>query len=118
MVFNVVARNQDDHTRNIAFLMDLDGNWRLASAFDVIWSYNAEGEWTNSHQMSINGKRNGFERQDFLDVAKQFRIKKPLDVLAEVGAAVSRWSVIAEEVGIDPKRITTIASTHRLGIVV
>jgi serine/threonine-protein kinase HipA len=68
--------------------------------------------------MSINGKRNGFERQDFLDVAKQFRIKKPLDVLAEVGAAVSRWSVIAEEVGIDPKRITTIASTHRLGIVV
>jgi len=118
MVFNVVARNQDDHTRNIAFLMDHDGNWHLAPAFDVIWSYNAEGEWANSHQMTINGKRKGFNREDFLDVAKQFRIKKPLDVLADVGAAIRRWPVFAEEVGVDPERITTIASTHRLGIVV
>ena len=118
MVFNVVARNQDDHTRNIAFLMDHDGNWHLAPAFDVIWSYNAEGEWTNSHQMTINGKRKGYKREDFLDVAKQFRIKKPLDVLADVGAAIRRWPVFAEEVGVDPERITTIASTHRLGIVV
>jgi serine/threonine-protein kinase HipA len=117
MVFNVVARNQDDHTRNIAFLMDHDGNWHLAPAFDVIWSYNAEGEWTNSHQMTINGKRKGFNREDFLDVAKQFRIKKPLDVLADVGAAIRRWPVFAEEVGVDPERITIIASTHRLGIV-
>lgn len=118
MVFNVVARNQDDHTRNIAFLMGHDGNWHLAPAFDVIWSYNAEGEWTNSHQMTINGKRKGFKREDFLDVAKQFRIKKPLEVLADVGAAIRRWPVFAEEVGVDPERITIIASTHRLGIVV
>ena len=118
MVFNVVARNQDDHSRNIAFLMDRDGNWRLAPAFDVIWSYNAQGEWTNRHQMTVNGKRNSFEKQDFIDVAKQFRISKPLEILADVGAAVRRWPDFAEEVGVEAKRITQIASTHRLEIVV
>lgn len=114
MVFNVVARNQDDHTRNIAFLMGRDGNWRLAPAFDVIWSYNAQGESTNRHQMTVNGKRNGFEKQDFIDVARQFRISRPLEILADVGGAVRRWPDFAEEVGVEPKRITQIASTHRL----
>jgi serine/threonine-protein kinase HipA len=117
MVFNVVARNQDDHTRNIAFLMDRNGNWHLAPAFDVIWSYNIESKWTNKHQMTINGKRNGFKRQDFLDVASQFRIKKPSDVLGEVGAAIRHWPAFADEVGVASERIQTIASTHRLGIV-
>jgi serine/threonine-protein kinase HipA len=114
MVFNIIARNQDDHTRNIAFLMDREGNWHLAPAFDVIWSYNSKGEWTNRHQMTINGKRDGFENQDFIELAKQFRIKKPLDIIADVGAAIRRWPDFAKEVGLKPKRITGIASTHRL----
>ncbi|MBW1836202.1 MAG: type II toxin-antitoxin system HipA family toxin [Deltaproteobacteria bacterium] len=117
MVFNIVARNQDDHTRNIAFLMDRDGSWNLAPAFDVIWSYNSEGEWTNHHQMTINGKSDGFEKQDFIEVAKQFRIKKPMDILADVGAAVHRWPDFAKEVGVKRNRITEIASTHRLHLV-
>jgi len=117
MVFNVVARNQDDHTRNIAFLMDQDGSWHLAPAFDVIWSYNAEGEWTNHHQMTINGKRDNFEKQDFIEVAKQFRIKKPMDILADVGAAVRSWPDFAKEAGVNQNRITEIASTHRLHLV-
>jgi serine/threonine-protein kinase HipA len=117
MVFNVVARNQDDHTRNIAFLMDQNGNWHLAPAFDVIWSYNSKGEWTNRHQMTVNGKRDGFEKQDFIEVAKQFRIKKPMDILADIGTAVLRWPDIAEEVGVKRNRITEIASTHRLHLV-
>lgn len=117
MVFNVVARNQDDHTRNIAFLMDRKGDWHLAPAFDVIWSYNTEGEWTNRHQMTINGRRDGFEKQDFIEVAKQFRIKKPMDMLAEIGVAVRRWPDIAKEVGVKQKRIMEIASTHRLYLV-
>ena len=117
MVFNVVARNQDDHTRNIAFLMDRDGNWHLAPAFDVIWSYNSEGEWTNRHQMTINGKHDGFEKQDFIEVAKRFRIKKPMDILADVSAAVRRWPDFAKEVGVKRIWITEIASTHRLHLV-
>ena len=114
MVFNVIARNQDDHTRNIAFLMDREGRWRLAPAFDVIWSYNAQGEWTNHHQMTINGKRYGFERRDLIEVAQQFRIKKPLDILAQVGAAIQRWPQFAAHEGVSSVRITQIASTHRL----
>jgi serine/threonine-protein kinase HipA len=117
MVFNVVARNQDDHTRNIAFLMDRDGKWRLSPAFDVIWSYNPEGLWTNFHQMTINGKRDGIELQDFMEVAKQFRVKKPMDILADIGAAVRRWPDLAKEVGVERNRITQIASTHRLYLV-
>jgi len=117
MVFNIITRNQDDHTRNIAFLMDRDGNWHLAPAFDVIWSYNSEGEWTNRHQMTINGKRDGFENQDLIEVAKQFRIKKPMDILADVGAAVHRWPDFAKEVGVKRNRITEIASTHRRHLV-
>jgi serine/threonine-protein kinase HipA len=114
MVFNIIARNQDDHTRNIAFLMDRDSNWHLAPAFDVIWSYNSKGEWTNRHQMTINGKRDGFEKQDFIELAKQFRIKKPMDIIADVGTAIRRWPDFAKEVGLKRKRITDIASTHRL----
>ena len=69
MVFNIVARNQDDHTRNIAFLMDDQGAWRLAPAFDVMWAYNASGPWTNRHQMSVGGKRDGFKRADIIKLA-------------------------------------------------
>ena len=84
----------------------------------MIWSYNAQGEWTNRHQMTINGKRNGFEKQDLIDVARQFRISKPLEILANVGTAVRGWPDFAEEVGVETNRITQIASTHRLEIVV
>ena len=117
MVFNAVARNQDDHTRNISFLMDADGSWRLAPAFDVIWSYNPGGEWTNRHQMSINGKVDGFRKKDLVEVARRFHIKKPLDILAEVGAAVERWPAFAEKAGVEQKRIQSISVTHRLHLV-
>ena len=117
MVFNIIARNQDDHTRNIAFLMDRDGNWHLAPAFDVIWSYNSEGEWTNRHQMTLNGKRDDFEKQDFIELATQFRIKKPRDIIADVGAAIRRWPDFANDVGVKRKRITDIVSTHRSHLV-
>jgi serine/threonine-protein kinase HipA len=116
MVFNVMARNQDDHTRNIAFLMDRNGHWRLAPAFDVIWSYNSKGSWTNRHQMTINGKTDGFERQDFIEVAKRYNIKKPLDILAAVTSAVRRWPEFADEAGVAPERISTVAATHRLNL--
>jgi serine/threonine-protein kinase HipA len=68
VVFNVLARHQDDHTRNIAFLMEPDGRWRLAPAFDLIWSHNPEGKWTDSHQLRVNGKRDDFKNADLLAV--------------------------------------------------
>lgn len=117
MVFNVMSRNQDDHTRNIAFLMDNTGEWQLAPAFDVIWCYNPIGEWTLQHQMRINGKRDNFIREDLLSVAEQYGIKRATRIIAEVGRGVNHWPEFAEEARVSPDLIGKIASTHRLDLV-
>jgi serine/threonine-protein kinase HipA len=114
MVFNVLARNQDDHTRNIAFLMDRRGAWRLSPAFDVVWAYNPTGDWTNRHQMSVNGKRDRFARADLLAVADQFGIKNAREILAEVGAAVARWGELAKLADVSPALRDSVGKTHRL----
>ncbi|HVM62519.1 MAG TPA: type II toxin-antitoxin system HipA family toxin [Verrucomicrobiae bacterium] len=114
MVFNVVARNQDDHTRNIAFLMDQHGEWRLSPAFDVIWSYNPGGRWTDRHQMSINGKRTDFTRGDLLGVARQYGIRDGGNLIEQVISAVADWPRFAEEAGVPVKQRETISKTHRL----
>ena len=113
MAFNVVARNQDDHTRNIAFLMDQNGQWRLSPAFDVIWSYNPSGSCTNRHQMSINGKRDEFTRADLLAVAENFGIKDGADLIEQVTTAVSDWPRFAKEAGVGNDQRKAIGRTHR-----
>ncbi len=116
MAFNVLARNQDDHTRNIAFLMDRHGAWTLAPAFDMVWAYNPRGKWTNRHQMTVNGKRDGFARQDLLAVAEQFGIKGAPAILDEVAAALARWPALARECGLPTMLIRQIAKTHRINL--
>ncbi len=113
MVFNVAARNQDDHTRNIAFSMDRAGTWALAPAFDVIWSYNPDGRWTDRHQMSVNGKRDGFALDDLLVVARQFDLNGAESIVEEVCDAVGRWPEFAREAGVEPAMMERIAATHR-----
>jgi len=116
MVFNVVARNQDDHVKNIAFLMDRDGAWSLAPAYDVIWAWKPGNLWLDSHQMSINGKRDGFTLADLHAVAALGGLKRgrAQAILAEVGAVVSGWREVAEEVGVDERVSEQIARSHRL----
>lgn len=116
MVFNVLARNQDDHTRNIAFLMDKDGLWRLSPAFDVVWAYNPAGDWTNRHQMSVNGKRDGFTSRDLEVPAKQYDIHGAAKIREEVAAAVAEWPQCARLAGIDAKTARAIKATHRVSI--
>jgi serine/threonine-protein kinase HipA len=113
MVFNVLARNQDDHTRNIGFLMDRNGEWRLAPAYDVVWAYNAQGTWTNLHQMTVNGKRDGFTLADLLAVAESFGIKHGRSIVEEVADAVARWNAFAEECDVAAALKEKIATTHR-----
>ena len=113
MVFNVAARNQDDHTRNIAFLMGGDGQWRLAPAFDVIWSYNPSGSWTNRHQMSVNGKRDEFTRTDLLTVAETFGIKDGTGLIEQVTTAVADWPRFAKEAGVPSDQQKVVGQTHR-----
>jgi len=118
MVFNVLARNQDDHTRNIEFLMNSAGTWSLAPAYDMTWSYHEDSRWTNRHQMLVNGKSDQFTKEDLLSVAKRFGIKRAEDVLQEVFAAVKRWPEFAEDVDVPHETINRIRATHRCGILV
>lgn len=116
MLFNVVARNQDDHVKNIAFLMDRRGQWSLAPAFDVMYAYNPSGPWTATHQMTINGKRDGFTPADFeacaqVGVMKRGRSRAILD---EVVAAVRRWPEFAYRAGVPEDWIRRVATAHRL----
>lgn len=117
MVFNVLVRNQDDHTRNIAFLMDRQGRWRLSPAFDVVWAYNPAGKYTHRHQMSINGKRDDFSRKDLLAVADQFGIRNAGATMEQVATAVAEWPRLADENAVPKKLLSTVQKSLRLGLV-
>lgn len=116
MVFNIIARNQDDHVKNIAFLMDKSGNWSLSPAFDVIYSFNPAGAWTASHQMTLNGKRDDFTMDDFKACAKAASMKRGRaeTIFNEVREAVSRWKDYAEEAGVAVAARDQILRTLRL----
>jgi len=102
MVFNLVARNQDDHVKNIAFLMDKEGRWSLSPAFDVTYSFNPAGEWTASHQMTMNGKRDHFTMADFKACARSASMKRGRaeTIVAEVQDTVSKWRSFADAAGV------------------
>ena len=116
MVFNIIARNQDDHVKNIAFLMDRNGVWSLAPAFDVIYSYQPSGRWTGSHQMTINGKQNNFTLGDLKIFAQNAGLKRGRAeaIVEEVYSSVSRWPDFAAKAGIDSKRWEKIRKTFRM----
>ncbi len=114
MLFNVFARNQDDHTKNIAFLMDESGQWKLSPAYDVTYSHNPAGSWTNQHQMSINGKRDNFSREDLIAIGQSISLPKPEKVIDEIKQAVSQWPEYAKQAGVRKKLIDNISKMHRL----
>ncbi len=115
-MFNVVGRNHDDHVKNIAFLMNRRGEWRLSPAFDVSYAYDPKGYWTSQHQMSINGKREMFTKQDLLSMAKIAGIKsnRALEMLDRVITTMKSWPEVAENIGITDNRIRKIQAVHRL----
>ncbi len=113
MLFNVIARNLDDHTKNIAFLMGQNGQWKLSPAFDVTYSHNPAGKWTNQHQMSINGKRDHFTRTDLVTTGESIGIPRPADIINEVIDAVRRWPEFAKNAGLKEETASEIAKYHR-----
>ncbi len=118
MAFNVIARNQDDHVKNIAFLMDKQGQWQLSPAFDITYSYNPQGEWTARHQMSINGKRDDFTLEDFKACGKSALMKRGRaeKIVEEVRAAVAEWQAFAQAAQVAPAWVEQIQSHLRLGL--
>lgn len=117
-VFNVIGRNQDDHTKNIAFLMNKSGQWSLSPAFDVIYSYNPQGEWTSQHQMSINGKRDNFELDDLVQLGSKADLKKSKSkkIIGEVQEVFSNWSGYAKKAGVLKEHEAEIKKYLRLDL--
>jgi len=109
-VFNVLARNQDDHVKNIAFLMDRAGRWSLAPAFDLTFAHNPAGAWTSRHQMSLNGKRDGFTLADLIAFGGFCNLKSApaRRIVDEVRRAVEAWPGLAEEAGVAPEKIRSV----------
>jgi serine/threonine-protein kinase HipA len=111
MVFNVLARNCDDHTKNFAFLMDQTGKWTLSPAYDVCHAFRPGSLWVSSQSLTVNGKRESISEADFLEVARLMNIKKPKDKIHQVSTAVKAWTSFAEEVRVDPALREAIQST-------
>lgn len=116
MVFNVVIRNQDDHTKNISFLMDRQGKWALSPAYDMGFAYNPKGGWTAQHQMSINGKFDGITRQDLMEFAKRNNIKEATEIIDRIAEVSSRWPLLARECEVPQPMIDAIMPNLQLSI--
>ncbi|MCP4722818.1 MAG: type II toxin-antitoxin system HipA family toxin [Desulfobacteraceae bacterium] len=100
MVFNVVTRNCDDHTKNITFLMNEKGEWKLSPAYDLTYAYDPSSRWTSGHQMTINGKRERITRYDLVGVGIQQNIDISEQIIDEIIAVISRWKTYACDAGV------------------
>ncbi|WP_028121261.1 type II toxin-antitoxin system HipA family toxin [Epilithonimonas tenax] len=108
MIFNVIARNCDDHTKNFAFLMDKTGKWKLSPAYDICFAYRPGSVWVSQHNLSINGKRKNFARQDLLQIAEQNSIRYPEKIINDCIALVKKWSQYAANYQVDTEKMTAI----------
>lgn len=113
MVFNVLARNQDDHTKNITFLMSAEGLWSLSPAYDMTYAHNPAGQWTNMHQMSLNGKRDGFILQDLVEVGDNIGLRDPRGHIEAVGSAIRQWPAFAGKAGLRQETVDEIRRNFR-----
>ncbi|WP_298539838.1 type II toxin-antitoxin system HipA family toxin [uncultured Aquimarina sp.] len=116
MLLNVIARNQDDHTKNISFLMDKQGVWKLAPAYDITYSYNPTGIWTSMHQMSINGKRDDFRLSDLLKVGDKISYKNSKAEITQILEVVHNWSHYANKAGIPTEQAAKLQKAFRTNL--
>jgi len=114
MVFNVMGRNCDDHTKNFAFIMDKNGEWKISPAFDVCHAYRPGSDWVSQHALSIRGKRMNIEREDLLAISKEMNIKKASSIIDEIGQIMHNWESYADQTGVDSALKKAINSTLRL----
>jgi serine/threonine-protein kinase HipA len=114
-VFNVLARNQDDHVKNIAFLMDRRGLWRLSPAYDLSYAHNPDGAWTQRHQMSLNGKLDHFERADLIAFGGSAGFKRVQTerIVEELVQAIRKWPDHAGTAGVADGTVTAVGRSFR-----
>ncbi len=111
MVFNVIARNCDDHTKNFSFMLRQGGKWELAPAYDLCHAYRPGSEWVSHHALSINGKRNDITKTDLLVLGESIRLKKASEIIDEINETVNQWSKYADETQVDAKLRDSIGKT-------
>ncbi len=116
MIFNVIGSNNDDHTKNISFLMNETGQWSLSPAYDLTFAYNHSNLWLSQHQLSINNKRRDITRNDLLSLAAQMNVKKVNEIIENVRDVISKWNDYASNSGIAGSQIKAIGATHLLNI--
>lgn len=116
MVFNVMSRNQDDHVKNISFLMNKQGEWSLSPAYDITYSYNPSGKWTARHQMTVNTKRDNILLEDLLESAEVMKIKEKdaKEIIQDVRNAISKWESFAKKSFLENKEINQIRNQFRI----
>ncbi len=111
MVFNVIARNCDDHTKNFSFVMDQTGKWKLSPAYDICHAYRPGSDWVSQHNLSINGKRKDFVLADFIAIAEQNSIRNPKKILAECIEIVGNWEKYANQCNVEAQLQEAIQQT-------
>lgn len=111
MVFNVISRNCDDHTKNFSFLLRQGGKWELAPAYDMCYAYRPGSEWVSQHALSVNGKRKDITKADLLVVGESIRCKKAREIIEEIAETVSQWNRFADEVDVNTHLRDGIAKT-------
>ena len=111
MVFNIMGRNCDDHTKNFAFAMDQSGQWGLAPAYDVCHAYRPGSNWVSRQSLSINGKMENFDKNDLLGFAKKMNIKKAKEIIQQTAEITSKWKTYAQRVGVNPQLAAAIEKT-------
>jgi len=108
MVFNILSRNCDDHTKNFSFLMKKNEPWQLAPAYDICYAYSPTSFWVSQHALSMNGKRKNFTAEDFLTIGKAMSIKKVKDIVNSINEVVLQWPKYASQAGVDKEKTSLI----------
>ena len=111
MVFNVIARNCDDHTKNFSFLLKQGGKWELAPAYDLCHAYRPDSGWVSQHALSINGKRKEITKADLLVIGESIRCKKASEIIDEINDTVNHWKKFADKVSVKSTLRDEIAKT-------
>lgn len=112
MVFNIMGRNCDDHTKNFSFLLKQGGSWELAPAYDLTFAHNPKGEWTSQHLMSANGKYKGFKTSDLMEIADRFGVGEAKKIIMEIRAAIKAWPKFAKQAEVAENEINRIQQLH------
>lgn len=96
MVFNILATNCDDHTKNFSFRLRKGQKWELSPAYDICYSFDEKNVWVNQQTLSVNGKYQSINREDLLIIAKDNSIKKGDKIITEINTIVNNWLHYAE----------------------